>query len=157
MVGYELENTVTENGHVARGVCEMDQGGNLVAINERTCIETTEDGIAYTEDDGATWVGLEKDTIVSMNMWGFTASILKELENKFPAFLDENLPENSLKCEYFLPSVVSELLSEDKATVSVLTSKDKWFGVTYKEGKPVVVKAMKEMVESGVYPKKLWE
>ena len=157
MVGYQLKNTVTDNGHVARGVCEMNAQGQLVEINERTQIEKHNGGIAYTEDGGETWTELAEDTIVSMNMWGFTRSILDEIKDGFPAFLENGLATNPLKCEYFLPSVVSDLLGEDKATVTVLTSKDKWYGVTYKEDKPVVVEAMKKMMEIGVYPKHLWE
>ena len=157
MVGYQLKNTVTDNGHVARGVCEMNAQGELVEINERTQIEKHNGGIAYTEDGGETWTELAEDTVVSMNMWGFTRSILEEIRDGFPAFLDERLEKNPMKCEYFLPSVVSDLLGEDKATVAVLTSKDKWYGVTYKEDKPVVVEAMKRMMENGTYPKHLWE
>ena len=157
MVGYQLKNTVTDNGHVARGVCEMNAQGELVEINERTQIEKHNGGIAYTEDGGETWTELAEDTVVSMNMWGFTRSILEEIRDGFPAFLDEGLEKNPMKCEYFLPSVVSDLLGEDKATVAVLTSKDKWYGVTYKEDKPVVVEAMKRMMENGTYPKHLWE
>lgn len=157
MVGYQLKNTVTENGHVARGVCEMNAQGELVEINERTQIEKRNGGIAYTEDGGETWTELAEDTVVSMNMWGFTRSILDEIKAGFPAFLEEGLEKNPMKCEYFLPSVVSNLLGEDKASVAVLTSKDKWYGVTYKEDKPVVVAAMKRMMENGTYPKHLWE
>lgn len=157
MVGYQLKNTVTDNGHVARGVCEMNAQGELVEINERTQIEKHNGGIAYTEDGGETWTELAEDTVVSMNMWGFTRSILEEIKEGFPAFLDEGLEKNPMKCEYFLPSVVSNLLGEDKASVAVLTSKDKWYGVTYKEDKPVVMAAMKNMMETGVYPKHLWE
>lgn len=157
MVGYQLKNTVTDNGHVARGVCEMNAKGELVEINERTQIEKHNGGIAYTEDGGETWTELAEDTVVSMNMWGFTRSILEEIKEGFPAFLDEGLEKNPMKCEYFLPSVVSNLLGEDKASVAVLTSKDKWYGVTYKEDKPVVMAAMKNMMETGVYPKHLWE
>lgn len=157
MVGYQLKNTVTDNGHVARGVCEMNAQGELVEINERTQIEKHNGGIAYTEDGGETWTELAEDTVVSMNMWGFTRSILEEIRDGFPAFLDEGLEKNPMKCEYFLPSVVSDLLAEDKASVAVLTSKDKWYGVTYKEDKPVVVAAMKRMMENGIYPKHLWE
>ena len=92
-----------------------------------------------------------------MNMWGFTRSILDEIQAEFPAFLEKGLKENPLKCEYFLPSVVSRLLEEDRATVAVLESEDKWYGVTYKEDKPVVVAAMQELKDAGVYPQKLWE
>ncbi len=157
MVGYQLGNTVTDNGHVARGVCDMNEKGELVAINERTRIEKREDGIAYTEDDGATWISLPADTTVSMNMWGFTRSILDEIKSGFPAFLDEGLKVNPMKCEYFLPAVVSKLLGEDRATAAVLKSADKWYGVTYKEDKPVVVAAIQKMKEDGRYPMHLWE
>lgn len=157
MVGYHLGNTVTDNGHVARGVCQMNEKGELVDINERTRIEKHEGGIAYTEDDGVTWNFLHPETVVSMNMWGFTRSILDEIRDGFPAFLDQGLSENPMKCEYFLPSVVNDLLEADRATVSVLTSKDKWYGVTYKEDKPVVVAAIRRMKEEGRYPEHLWE
>lgn len=157
MVGYELGNTVTDNGHVARGVCDMNEEGELKAIHERTRIEKRDDGIAYTEDDGKTWVNVPADTTVSMNMWGFTRSILEEVEAGFPAFLDEGLKANPMKCEYFLPAVVSDLLGEGKAAVAVLKSADKWYGVTYKEDKPVVMAAIKKMKEDGVYPAHLWE
>ena len=157
MVGYHLGNTVTDNGHVARGVCTLNESGELEAINERTRIEKRNGGIAYTEDDGANWTEVPADTLVSMNMWGFTESILREIKAGFPAFLDEGLKENPMKCEYFLPSVVSDLLGEDKATVAVLESADKWHGVTYKEDKPVVMAAVKKMKEDGIYPKHLWE
>ena len=157
MVGYLLKNTVTENGHVARGVCSTNEAGELIGINERTRVEKREDGIAYTEDDGATWVYVPEDTLVSMNMWGFTESILKELKTHFPAFLEKGIAENPMKCEYFLPEVVSGLLKDEKATVAVLSSVDKWYGVTYKEDKPVVVNAIQSMKDSGLYPEKLWE
>ena len=157
MVGYKLENTLTENGHVARGVCVVDKEGNLVKINERTHIEKREGGAAYTEDEGNTWIMLPEGSTVSMNMWGFSVSILKELKERFAKFLDENLEKNPLKCEYFLPFVVDELLSEKKASVKVLKSMDKWYGVTYKEDKPVVVSAIQRMKEEGLYPQKVWE
>ena len=157
MVGYKLSNTVTDNGHVARGVCDMNEKGELLAINERTKIEKRDGGIAYTEDDGETWVPLGEDTTVSMNMWGFTNSILREIRDRFPAFLDKGLEENPMKCEYFLPTVVSDLLGEERAAVAVLKSADKWYGVTYKEDKPVVMAAIQKMKEEGLYPEHLWE
>lgn len=157
MVGYELGNTVTDNGHVARGVCDMDDKGQLIAIHERTRIEKRDGKIAFTEDDGATWVEVPEKTPVSMNMWGFTRSILEEIEKEFPAFLDEGLKSNPMKCEYFLPKVVSDLLEADKASVAVLKSADKWYGVTYKEDKPVVVAAIKKLKDDGLYPAHLWE
>lgn len=157
MVGYLLENTLTENGHVARGVCETDENGKLTEITERTRIEKHEDGPAYTEDEGATWTGLPSDAVVSMNMWGFSSSMLPELNARFEGFLRENLPKNPLKCEYFLPFVVDELIQEGKAEVTVLKSRDRWYGVTYKEDKPVVVKAIQSLKDEGRYPQKLWE
>ena len=157
MVGYQLENTLTENGHVARGVCVTDENGYLSGINERTHIEKRGDGAAYTEDGGATWTELPKDSTVSMNMWGFTSSILTELKQRFRTFLDENLEKNPQKCEYFLPFVVDELLGENRATVQVLTSADRWYGVTYKEDKPFVVSAIQGLKNQGLYPQKLWE
>ena len=157
MVGYQLGNTVTDNGHVARGICSMNENGELIAIHERTRIEKRDGGIAFTEDDGRTWTAVPADTIVSMNMWGFTKSILKEIKEGFPAFLEKGLGENPMKCEYFLPTVVSDLLGEERATVAVLKSADKWYGVTYKEDKPVVVEAIQKMKDEGLYPKHLWE
>ena len=157
MVGYKLENTLTENGHVARGVCVTDEEGHLLKINERTHIEKHDGGTAYTEDDGKTWTMLPEGSTVSMNMWGFSASILKELKDRFPKFLDENLKVNPLKCEYFLPFVVDELLGEKRATVKVLKSMDKWYGVTYKEDKEYVVKSFAKLIEDGVYKEKLFE
>lgn len=156
MVGYKLENTVTDNGHVARGVCDTNEAGELVRITERTRIEKRNGGIAYSEDDGASWTELPGDTLVSMNMWGFTRSILDEIKAGFPAFLEKRLVSNPMKCEYFLPAVVSTLLEEGRATVAVLASADKWYGVTYKEDKPVVVQAIKKMKAEGRYPEKLW-
>lgn len=157
MVGYQLENTLTENGHVSRGVCCTNEAGELVSVTERTRIEKKDDGAAYTEDDGKTWITLPKGSIVSMNMWGFTASMLKEIQKGFPAFLEEGLKVNPMKCEYYLPSVVSDLLAEKKATVTVLTSSDKWYGVTYKEDKPFVQAAIKGLKDSGLYPQNLWK
>lgn len=157
MVGYILENTLTDHGHVARGVCVTDDNGYLTGINERTRIEKRNGGAEYTEDDGETWVRIPEHSIVSMNMWGFHKSILKEIEDRFTAFLGANLKTNPLKCEYFLPSVVGELLAEDKATVKVLTSEDRWYGVTYKEDKEMVMQAIQGLKDAGLYPQKLWE
>ncbi len=156
MVGYRLENTLTENGHVARGICEINADGELVSVTERTRIEKKGQGAAYTEDDGVSWKELPAGTIVSMNMWGFTAGFLGEIEKGFAAFLEKGLQENPLKCEYFLPAVVSSLLHEDRAAVAVLTTADKWYGVTYKEDKPVVEQAVRAFRQSGLYPEKLW-
>ena len=155
MVGYLLGNTVTDNGSVARGVCQTENG-LLTQIVERTRIEKQVDGIRFTED-GETWTDLTADTIVSMNLWGFTPSFLPELEKRFPNFLDTLAVKNPEKAEYFLPLAVEDLLREDKATVKVLQSPDKWFGVTYAADKPVVVAALKEKTEAGLYPDGLWK
>lgn len=155
MVGYELGKTVTEHGSVARGVC-VTENGYLTTITERTRIEKYEGGIHFTED-GENWTELTEDTTVSMNLWGFTTSFLPALEQRFPAFLDANLPVNPLKCEYLLPSVVQEMLKADQATVRVLTSPDKWYGVTYAADKPFVVAAIQEFTQQGKYPDGLWK
>ena len=155
MVGYELCKTVTENGSVARGICVTDENGYLTTVTERTRIEQYEGGIHYTED-GENWVDLADDTIVSMNMWGFMPSFLDEVKARFSAFLDKALVENPLKGEYFLPSPVAQLIGEKKASVKVLTSPDKWYGVTYAADKPVVMAALKGMTEEGKYPDGLW-
>lgn len=157
MVGYELYNTLTENGHVARGVCTVDGDGKLTDIHERTRIEKHGDTAEYTEDQGKTWETLPKETLVSMNMWGFTASILEELEARFVPFLEKNLSSNPTGCEYFLPFVVDELLKEGKAEVTVLKSTDRWYGVTYKEDKKTVTSAIQAMKDSGLYPARLWK
>lgn len=156
MVGYRVENTVTPNGSVARGVCEQ-RDGYLTGIHERTRVEPREGGAAYTEDDGATWHFLPAGTPVSMNMWGFRPSVLDELENRFPAWLDEALKTNPLKAEYFLPLIPNMLLTENKATVRVLDTDEKWYGVTYREDRQDVCDALKAMRQSGRYPDKLWE
>ena len=156
MVGYLIKNTVTENGSVARGVCEETEEQFLSQITERTKIEKGPPP-RFTEDDGQTWTELDENTIVSMNMWGFTRSFLDEALARFPAFLDKTLAENPLKGEYFLPSVVSQLIGEGKARVKVLRSEDKWYGVTYREDKPTVVAAIGEKTKSGLYPDNLWE
>lgn len=157
MVGYLLRNTVTDNGSVARGVCASDGAGNLTVINERTRIEKHPGGIHYTEDDGQSWVELNPDTLVSMNMWGFQPELVEVLQQRFPAFLDQALAENPMKGEYLLPNVVRDLLSEGKATVKVLSSPDKWYGVTYQEDKPCVVQAMADKAAQGIYPTPLWK
>lgn len=157
MVGYIMENTLTENGHVARGVCRIDESGHLVEIHERTRIEKRGDVTAYTEDEGATWVTIPEGSIASMNMWGFEQNLMEELEERFPAFLEENLSANPLKCEFFLPSAVQQLMEEGKAEVAVLKSEDRWYGVTYKEDKETVMKAIADFKAQGIYPSKLWE
>lgn len=152
MVGYALRNTLTEHGHVARGICKTDVQGFLEEIVERTHIEKRGEGAAFTEDDGNTWTEVSADSIVSMNMWGFSKSLLEELEIGFRDFLENELPKNPFKAEYFLPTAVGKLLKEEKASVRVLTSQDKWYGVTYKEDKKMVVDAIAGLKEQGLYP-----
>ena len=157
MVGYQLGNTVTDNGSVARGICQTDENGFLTDVVERTKIEKYEGGIHFTEDDGETWTDVAAETPVSMNMWGYSPSFLNEIRERFPEFLRVDVPKNPAKAEFFLPRTVSELLEENKATVQVLRSADKWYGVTYAADKPVVVAALKEMTEQGLYPDGLWK
>lgn len=157
MVGYELGNTLTENGSVARGCCVTDENGYLVTIAERTQIEKRPDGAAYSEDGGKTYTDIPLNTPVSMNMWGFTPSIMEELDKAVNHFFKEGVKDNPLKAECFLPIEVDKLLKEKKATVQVLSSKDKWFGVTYKEDKPFVMESIQKLKDAGVYPEKLWE
>jgi len=160
MVGYQVENTMTENGYVSRGVCQTSADSMLTEIAERTRIQW-QDGKIVFEDaeaaDGSGWAQLEKGTTVSMNFWGFTPSMLHELEARFAAFLDQALEENPQKGEYFLPGVVDQLIQEGKADVRVLKSHDRWYGVTYKEDKESVVDAIQAMKDKGEYPDKLWK
>ena len=146
-----------QNGDVSRGICTVNQEGKLVQIVERTQIEKRKTGIVFTEDKGQTWEELDGETLVSMNMWGFTESILQEIKKGFPAFLEKGLQENPMKCEYFLPSVVSELIESEKAIVTVLESEDKWYGVTYREDKPLVMNAIEKLKDEGIYPQHLWK
>ena len=150
MVGFVLKNTLSENGGVTRGVCKVDENQMLTKIVETSNIVKTETGAAVLADGKEEIINA--DTPVSMNMWGFSKSILDEIEKGFPAFLEKGLKENPMKCEYYLPGVVSDLLGENRATVAVLKSADKWYGVTYKEDKPVVMEAIRKMEEEGLYP-----
>ena len=151
MVGFELGNTLSDNGAVTRGVCEVNEENKLVDICETSGIEKV-DGVIKSDIEGQ---GLQDTTPVSMNMWGFTPEFLNELEGRFASFLDQ-IEGNELKAEYLLPTIVGDLIEEGKADVTVLSSSDKWFGVTYKEDKQVVVDSFAKLVEEGVYPKKLF-
>lgn len=155
MVSYLLKNTITENGHVARGVCSVDENGYLSDIVERTKIMRVDGKIAYTEDE-ENWTQLADDTPVSMNFWGYTGEMMDELVNRFAGFLDEALKTNPEKAEYFIPKVTDELIKEGKATCKVLTSRDRWYGVTYKEDKQVVMDALQSLKDKGLYPEVLW-
>ncbi len=155
MVGYHLGNTVTEHGSVARGVCSVDAQGYLTDLVERLRIETYAGGIHFTED-GELWQDLPADTLVSMNMFGFTPSLLAALAEGFPKFIREEVPENPAKKEFLLPTIVNGLLQQGKARLKVLSSADKWYGVTYAADKPHVVAALRKMTEDGKYPDGLW-
>ena len=157
MVAYNMGNTVTENGYVSRGVCQTDADGFLTSVVERTRIEQYEGGIHFIGDDGESWVDVAADTPVSMNMWGFTGSFMEELTEYFPNFLKNDMPKNPQKAEMFLPSVVSHLIDVNKATVKVLRTNDKWYGVTYAADKPVVIAALKALTNEGKYPDGLWK
>ena len=156
MVGYLLGNTVTDHGSVARGVCDVDQNGYLTNIVERLKIEKYENGIHFTED-GETYTDLAADTLVSMNMFGFTSSLLAALEKGFPEFLEKEVPENPAKKEFLLPTIVNGLLHAGKARLKVLSSADRWYGVTYAADKPQVVAALQEKTQQGLYPNGLWK
>lgn len=155
MVGYQVGNTVTENGYVSRGVCETENG-LLKNIVERTHIEKRPEGIAFTED-GETWHPLDFETIVSMNFWGFTPGFTAAMQEDFKRFFQEDVPKNPEKAEFFLPFVVNTLLEDGRAQVQVLPSKDKWYGVTYKEDRQTVVDAVAGMTAAGAYPSPLWQ
>lgn len=157
MVAYTLKNTITENGHVSRGVIKTDEKGYLKEIVERTKIQRISVGIAYTEDEGKTWHALDEEAGVSMNFWGYTSKIMEELTEQFPEFLDKTMKENPLKGEYLIPKVTDNLIKSERATVKVLQSGDRWYGVTYREDKPNVVSALQSLKDKGFYPEKLWK
>ena len=157
MVGYQLGNTVTDHGSVARGVCEVTGDGYLADVTERTKIEKYAGGIHFTEDDGASWTDVPAEATVSMNMWGYTPSFLQEIDDRMAEFLSTEVPANPQKAEFYLPKLVSILLQQKKATVKVLHSADKWFGVTYAADKPQVVAALQAMTAEGKYPDGLWK
>ena len=157
MVGYQLGNTVTDHGSVARGVCEVTGDGYLADVIERTKIEKYAGGIHFTEDDGASWTDVPAEATVSMNMWGYTPSFLQEIDDRMAEFLSTAVPANPQKAEFYLPKLVSILLQQKKATVKVLHSADKWFGVTYAADKPQVVAALQAMTAEGKYPDGLWK
>ncbi|MEG0127131.1 MAG: nucleotidyltransferase [Clostridia bacterium] len=156
MVGYLLKNTLSKTGYVARGVCDLSEQGKLMDLTECTHIISTVDGPLMTEDESV-YTRLSPDTVVSMNMWGFPAGMMDRLKEGFPAFLDEAAARNPLKAEYFLPTAVDKLLRTGLAEVTVYTTPDKWFGVTYRADKPHVVTALQRMTEEGLYPTPLWQ
>jgi hypothetical protein len=156
MVGYRIENTVTEAGSVARGVCKAGADGYLKDVVERTKVEKTDESARFSEDGGLSWTALPKGTLVSMNFWGFQPGLLALAERDFAAFLDKNLPVDPLKCEYLLPVYVGQLIKNGEADVKVLESGDVWHGITYREDRQGVMAAMEEKHKSGLYPTPLW-
>ena len=154
MVGFLLKNALTENGSVARGVCEL-QNGNLAKVTERTKIFKRGSDAAYTED-GEHFVPLSGDTVVSMNFWGYQPSMMEELERRFPLFLEERLPKDPVKCEFYLPFATDALIQEGSASVRVLKTDETWYGVTYREDLPTVVDAIAAMRRAGKYPEILF-
>ncbi len=154
MMGFILENTLTDNGSVARGICDVSGDGFLQQITERTKIQRFDD-VTKFEENGI-WTPIKAGSFVSMNTWGFTLSIFDELEARFPQFLKDS-QDNILKAEYFLPSVVDALIQEKKADVKVVPCQEKWYGVTYKEDKQPVVESIQKLVDAGLYPAKLWD
>jgi choline kinase len=154
MVGYQLENTLTEHGYVSRGICSVDQRGDLIEVRERTRIQKINGKIKYFEHD-QNWIDIPADSLVSMNFWGFTPDLFEELEIRFREFLDEN-QENQATAEFFLPDKISDLLKDHRATVRVLPTQEHWYGVTYREDVSGVRRALQNFVDEGVYPKKLW-
>lgn len=153
MVAYQLKKTVTESGSVARGICRVEDGF-LTDVVERTRIEKRGSDAAYTED-GENWLPLSGELPVSMNCWAFSHSMMDELIKRFPAWLDENVPKNPMKCEYFLPSVANALIKDGEGSVRVLNCHETWYGVTYKEDLQSFKDAMKRMRTEDIYPEAL--
>ena len=155
MIGYHLKNTLSETGHVSRGVCSVSEDGYLESITERTHIISTADGPLMTED-GQHYTRLSAHAVVSMNMWGFPQAMTGYLRELFPAFLDRALKENVEKAEFFLPQAVDELLQAGRARAKVYQTAERWYGVTYRQDRPLVEQALRGLVEQGVYPETLW-
>ena len=153
MAGFQLGNTLSENGGVTRGICSVNEDGHLTKVTETKNIVKTPEGAAVQGEDGRL-TSVAADCPVSMNMWGFTPEIFEVLENGFAEFL-KNLSD-PMKGEYLIPTIVDGLIQEQKANVTVLESRDKWFGVTYKEDKPAVVRSFRELIDAGVYREKLF-
>ena len=157
MVGYVLENTLTDHGTVSSAICERDEHGFLQKIVECPKIAKDGDHAKLTEDDGKTWKPIEKGAVVSMNFWGFTPKIFAQCEPIFEEFIRKGIVENPMKCEHVIPTAIGTLLERKACTVKVLTSNDRWFGVTYKEDKPYVMQCLKEYKDQGLYPFDLWK
>lgn len=154
MVGYRLDQTLSENGSVARGICDVATDGKLIGVTEMTKIARKADGSIQNEEDPTAPVPLKGENLVSLNLWGFTPALFDGMEERFAEWFKEH--EGQLKAEWYIPFYVDELVKTGKATVEVLPTASSWFGVTYREDKPVVVEAIQKMVDAGEYPAKLW-
>lgn len=156
MVGYMLKNTLTENGSVSRGVCQVNEQDYLIGITERTTIIKTATGAAFLEDSGQ-YTDLSENTIVSMNLWGFQDSVLTTMPEQFHQFLTDTMPKNPLKAEWYLPLIPAHMIEKNTGTIRVLKTDAQWYGVTYPQDLPCVVKAIAKLKQDGQYPSKLWE
>ena len=155
MVGYRLNNTLSDSGSVSRGVCEVENG-YLKGVVERKEIKRL-NGEVIVSDDGTNWTSIDEKRLVSMNFWGFTPKIFELAERQFIEFLKRELEKNPLKCEHVIPTMVGETLNEGLYTIEALPSENTWFGVTYQEDKPYVVKQFVDFKEKGEYPFDLWK
>jgi len=154
MIGYSLGNTLSQHGYVSRGICAQDADGFLLGVNERTHIEQSSGVIRWTEN-GEDWTEIPAETRVSMNIWGFTPSIFKELESRFIDFLGAQSAE-LLEAEFMLPEAVNSLINDKRATVKVLPTAERWFGMTYQADKERAGQAIERLIQEGVYPEDLW-
>jgi dTDP-glucose pyrophosphorylase len=154
MIGYQIQRTLSEFGSVSRGICEADEQSFLKAVVERTEIFRKNGKIVY-RDENSNEVPVSGDTLVSMNIWGFTPVIFKYIEQQFSEFIRKNI--SNIKAELYIPKIVNELLKSGKANVKILPATDKWFGVTYREDKPLAVQNIRELIKQGVYPENLWK
>ena len=155
MVGFRIGNTLSENGTVSRGVCTKNDNGHLVTVVERTKIQRIDGEVAYVDEQG-NWVKIDENAPVSMNVWGFTPDYFDYSEDFFREFLSDQANLSNLKSEFYIPLMINELISNSKARVEVLDTTGKWFGVTYAEDRPAVVERIKQLVEDGVYPQRLF-
>lgn len=156
LIAYKLRNTLTENGTVARGICTEDGAGHLRTVTERTCIRGPGSAPAYSEDGQRTWTALDPDAPVSLNTWGFRPGFLDAIESRMEDFLQNTVPQDPLKAEFFLPGVVNHCLTEKTDRVALLHTEDVWHGVTYQQDLPALTRALAEMRAAGIYPPSLW-
>jgi dTDP-glucose pyrophosphorylase len=154
--GYTMKNTLSENGFVSRGICQVDQDGYLTDLIEHKHVEEKDGKLQSLSEDGTTWTEVSYDDHVSMNMWGLTSNFITELETQFPKFLAEKVPQNPEKAEFLLPNIIGNMVREGRAKVKVLSTREKWFGVTYQEDRPKIIESIKKLIAEGKYPEKLF-